>query len=266
VNDTEIRTRVLGIIKSIAPELEEGGLRADRPLRDQIDLDSMDWLNVLVALHEKLQVDIPEADYEKLASVRSCVDYLAARVRPELASRVHFDGTPAIREDIARTIPSYDGIQRLSKEGDQFQYGGRHLCQGWRFGTEDGKARFAPVKLPEAERPAGAFLVSTRRGKQFNSMVQEEVDPLTGAGRDAVLIGPGDAGALRLAEGDEVVLESERGSFRGRVHLAPMTPGNLQVHWPEGQALIAPDRRGRQSGIPDYNAVVRLRPLPREPA
>jgi molybdopterin-dependent oxidoreductase alpha subunit len=191
---------------------------------------------------------------------------LAARVRPELAPRVRFDGTPAIRDDIARTIPWYDGIQRLSREGDQFQYGGRHLCQGWRFGTEDGKARFAPVELPPVEQPAGTFRVSTRRGKQFNSMVQEERDPLTGAGRDAVLISPGDAGALRLAQGDEVILESGRGSFRGRLHLAPVAPGNLQVHWPEGQALIDPDRRAPSSGIPDYNAVVRLRPAPREPA
>jgi predicted molibdopterin-dependent oxidoreductase YjgC len=218
---------------------------------------------------ERRVIFSPEIEGPRIGEARDLwrvfVD-LAARVRPELAPRVRFDGTPAIREDIARTIPSYDGIQRLSKEGDQFQYGGRHLCQGWRFGTEDGKARFTPVGLPGAERPAGAFLVSTRRGKQFNSMVQEEVDPLTGAGRHAILISPGDAGALRLAEGDEVLLESERGSFRGRLHLAPMTPGNLQVHWPEGQALIAPDRRGRQSGIPDYNAVVRLRPLPREPA
>lgn len=76
MNDTEIRTRVLGAIKSIAPELEEGELRADRPLRDQIDLDSMDWLNVLVALHEKLRVDIPEADYGKLVTLDDLVGYL----------------------------------------------------------------------------------------------------------------------------------------------------------------------------------------------
>jgi acyl carrier protein len=83
VNDTEIRTRVLGIIKSVAPELEESELRADRPLRDQIDLDSMDWLNVLVALHEKLRVDIPEADYGKLVTLDDLVAYL----REKLAQR-----------------------------------------------------------------------------------------------------------------------------------------------------------------------------------
>ena len=80
MSETEIRARVLEIIKSIAPELEESELRADRPLRDQIDLDSMDWLNVLVAVHEKLHVDIPEADYGKLVTLNDLVAYLGARV------------------------------------------------------------------------------------------------------------------------------------------------------------------------------------------
>jgi acyl carrier protein len=76
VNESELRTRVVGVIKSIAPEVEEGELRADRPLRDQVDLDSMDWLNVLVAMHEKLKVDIPEADYRKLVTLDDIVGYL----------------------------------------------------------------------------------------------------------------------------------------------------------------------------------------------
>ena len=84
MNETEIKTRVIAIIKSIAPEVEEGDLRADRPLRDQIDLDSMDWLNVLVAVNEKLHVDIPEADYGKLVTLDNLVAYLRAK----LASRV----------------------------------------------------------------------------------------------------------------------------------------------------------------------------------
>ena len=83
MNETEIKTRVIAIIKSVAPEVEEGELRADRPLRDQIDLDSMDWLNVLVALHEKLRVDIPEADYGKLVTLDNLVGYL----REKLAQR-----------------------------------------------------------------------------------------------------------------------------------------------------------------------------------
>jgi molybdopterin-dependent oxidoreductase alpha subunit len=220
---------------------------------------------------ERRVIFSPEIPGPRIAEARDLwrvLTELAGRARPGLADRVRFDGTPAIREDIARTIPSYEGIQRLRLEGDQFQYGGRHLCSGWAFGTPDGKARFAPVRLPGAERPAGTFRVSTRRGKQFNSMVQEETDALNGAGREAVLMSPSDAAALGLDEGQEVMLESDRGRFRGRVHLAPVKPGNLQVHWPEGQALIGadPDRRGRPSGIPDYNAVVRLEPLERRRA
>ena len=80
MSESEIRASVLEIIKSVAPELEEAELRADRPLRDQIDLDSMDWLNVLVAIHEKLRVDIPEADYGKLVTLNDIVAYLGKRV------------------------------------------------------------------------------------------------------------------------------------------------------------------------------------------
>ena len=83
MNEPEIKARVLEIVKSIAPELEASELRPDRPLRDQIDLDSMDWLNVLVALHEKLHVDIPEADYGKLVTLDNLVGYL----REKLAQR-----------------------------------------------------------------------------------------------------------------------------------------------------------------------------------
>ena len=85
MNETEIKARVIAIIKSIAPELEEGELRADRPLRDQIDLDSMDWLNVLVAVHEKLHVDIPEADYGKLVTLDNLVAYLRGKLAPRPA-------------------------------------------------------------------------------------------------------------------------------------------------------------------------------------
>jgi acetyltransferase len=79
VNEVEIRAGVLGIIKSIAPELEEAELKADRPLRDQIDLDSMDWLNVIAGLHERLNVEIPESDYGRLTTLDSIVGYVASR-------------------------------------------------------------------------------------------------------------------------------------------------------------------------------------------
>jgi molybdopterin-dependent oxidoreductase alpha subunit len=181
---------------------------------------------------------------------------LAKRVRPDLAELVHFDGTPAIRADIARSIPMYDGIQDLKEFGDQFQYGGPHLAAGWKFPTPDGKAHWSVVRPPAVDVPDGSFLVATRRGKQFNSMVHEHTDAITGAEREAVLINRADADRLGLANGDEVVLRSTAGEYRGRAYVAPVTPGNLQVHWPEAEGLIDRRRRSPQAGIPDYNAVV----------
>jgi len=119
---------------------------------------------------------------------------IARRVRPEWAEKLTFAGTEAIREEIARMIPIYDGIQRLKKKGDSFQYGGQMLCAGQKFSTADGKAHFKVVNLPQIKLAADAFRVVTRRGKQFNSMVHEDLDASTTAPRDGVLINPDDAG------------------------------------------------------------------------
>ena len=183
---------------------------------------------------------------------------LAKRVQPDLADQLHFDDTAAIRADIARSIPMYQGIQFLEKEGDQFQYGGPHLCWQWKFPTPDGKAHFSVVRPPRVDLPEGSFLAATRRGKQFNSMIQESTDPITGAAREAVLISREDAGRLGLAGGDPVVLRNEIGELHGRAVIAPVTPGNLQIHWPEGLKLIDRRVRSPQADIPDYNAVVTI--------
>ncbi|HET8642240.1 MAG TPA: molybdopterin-dependent oxidoreductase, partial [Pseudonocardiaceae bacterium] len=186
---------------------------------------------------------------------------LAKRVRPDVADRIHFDGTAAIRADIARSVPLYAGIEKLRSFGDQFQYGGPHLAAGWRFPTPDGKAHWSVVRPRRVEVPEGRFVVATRRGKQFNSMVHENTDQLTGAEREAVLVSPVDAARLGLADGDPVVLRSEHGEFAGRAHLAPVAPGNLQVHWPEAEGLLDRRKRSPQAGIPDYNAIVTLEPV-----
>lgn len=80
MKEAELRAVVIATLKTIAPELEEGDLRPDRPLRNQVDLDSMDWLNFLIGLHEKLKVDIPEADYAKLVTLGDVLDYLGRRL------------------------------------------------------------------------------------------------------------------------------------------------------------------------------------------
>lgn len=76
----ELLATVVATLKSIAPEVEENHLAADQPLRSQVDLDSMDWLNFLIGLHHKLKVDIPESDYTRLRTLNDLLDYLRAKV------------------------------------------------------------------------------------------------------------------------------------------------------------------------------------------
>lgn len=73
-------TTVLTQLRLIAPELEPEALELARPLRQQVDLDSMDWLNFLVGLHQRLGVEIAESDYARLISLNDVVDYLQARL------------------------------------------------------------------------------------------------------------------------------------------------------------------------------------------
>jgi acyl carrier protein len=75
----QVRATVLRVLGDIAPEADLASLRGDVPFREQLDLDSMDLLNVVVALHAALGVEIPEADYPRLATLDACVEYLAAR-------------------------------------------------------------------------------------------------------------------------------------------------------------------------------------------
>ena len=75
----EIRDGVIATIRQIAPEVDEGDLVDGQALRSQVDLDSMDWLNVLVGLHQRFGVDIPESDYARLDTLEAIVTYLGAR-------------------------------------------------------------------------------------------------------------------------------------------------------------------------------------------
>ncbi|MBM3392373.1 MAG: acyl carrier protein [Betaproteobacteria bacterium] len=81
MEEQELRAVVVATLKSIAPEVDESDLRPDRPLRNQVDLDSMDWLNFLIGLHEKLKVEIPEADYARLVTLGDVLDYLKAKLK-----------------------------------------------------------------------------------------------------------------------------------------------------------------------------------------
>jgi molybdopterin-dependent oxidoreductase alpha subunit len=186
---------------------------------------------------------------------------LAARVHPDRARGIRYDQASQIRAEIDRLVPTYHGIGTLRRQGDSFQWGGTRLCEGGAFPTPDGKGHVADVPLPHRPIPDGHFLLSTRRGKQFNSLVHAHKDPLTGARREDVLMAPEDAQRLSLNDGDAVRLVSDVGQMPCRVRLAPIRPGNLQVHWPEGNVLIRRGVTDPVCGIPDYNAIVRVEPL-----
>ena len=182
---------------------------------------------------------------------------LAQRVDPERAHLMQFSSGDEIRREIARVVPLYAGIETLRTTGDSVQWGGPMLCEGGNFPLPDGKARFVPLTPPDRPvLPDGMFRLSTRRGKQFNSMVHAEKDPLTGAKRDAVFMAQADVDRLGLREGSPVVLRNEHGELRGKVLVSRIRPGNLQVFWPEGNTLLAPGVQDAKSRIPDYNAVV----------
>lgn len=80
MHKTELFNRVFTILKSIAPEIEPAELDTGAPLRDQIDLDSMDYLNFIIGMHEKLKVEIPESDYQRLVSLDDIVSYLLEKL------------------------------------------------------------------------------------------------------------------------------------------------------------------------------------------
>jgi molybdopterin-dependent oxidoreductase alpha subunit len=186
---------------------------------------------------------------------------LAAAVHPDRAALLGCETGWKMREEIVRVVPFYDGIQNLKKTGDAIQYGGPHLCAGGKFPTPDGKAHFRAVPLPEHTENGHLFRVSTRRGKQFNSLIYAEIDPLNGAPRDAVLMNPDDAAALHLVNGDRIELVCDTGKYEGRVFPAPIARGNLQIHWPEGNIII---RRGvvdPGGGVPAYKARVSVNKL-----
>jgi molybdopterin-dependent oxidoreductase alpha subunit len=185
---------------------------------------------------------------------------LASRVRPDLADRFAWVDNVALRREIAELVPTYAGIEDLEKVGDAVQYGGRHLCKDGAFPTPSGRGRFSVVDVTPTALGPDEWYVSTRRGKQFNSMVLAPTDPLTGAARDAVYIDRHDAERLGIAEGDPVELRSATGTFTGRAKLVRLPSRTLQVHWPEGNVLLAADAAHRDpaSRVPDYNAVVTL--------
>jgi molybdopterin-dependent oxidoreductase alpha subunit len=171
---------------------------------------------------------------------------------------IHYDNPQQIRDEMERVMPMYRGISRLRKEGDSVQYGGRLLCTGGQCPTPDGRAVFSALALPPQESP-GMFLLTTRRGRQFNSMILGEIDPLTGGRRHDIFVSQQDAARVGLSEGQAVWLRSEAGAYRGVCRIAEVAPGTLQAYWPEANVLL-PRRLDPGSKEPDYNVQVSMEP------
>ena len=169
-----------------------------------------------------------------------------------------FPTSQAVRDEMGRLMPLYQGIEGLSREGQWVQWGGERLGENGRFGTSDGRAHFTAVPVPRVEIPEGHFFLASRRGKQFNSIIYGPKDGVTRAkSRKAIFFAPEDAARLGLKQGEPVVLSSTLGTMQGEVELGPCRPGHLQAFWPECNVLV-----GRKydpvSGEPDYNAFVRV--------
>jgi molybdopterin-dependent oxidoreductase alpha subunit len=179
---------------------------------------------------------------------------------PERADLFAYEESRSIRREMSELMPLYAGIEQLEQEGDWVQWGGPRLGEDGHFPTPDGKARFTVVKIPRIDVPEGRFLLTLRRGKQFNSMTYGDRDPLTGgARRDAVLLDTRDMHDLGLREGQTVTLSSDHGSLPAVVRPAPCRRRHVQAFWPEGNVLLS-RRYDPESGEPDYATTVRIDP------
>ena len=76
MSEAEVCETVLQVLGSIAPEADLTRLKPEARLRDQLDIDSMDFLNFVIGLHQELHVDIPERDYTHFMTLTGCIDYL----------------------------------------------------------------------------------------------------------------------------------------------------------------------------------------------
>jgi predicted molibdopterin-dependent oxidoreductase YjgC len=174
--------------------------------------------------------------------------------RPDLFG---YRDTRAIRDEMARLMPLYRGIEKLEKEGDWVQWGGPRLGQDGFVNMPDRRARFTVVRIPRIDVPEGRFMLTLRRGKQFNSMTYGRTDPLTASARTDVLLDARDLAELGLAEGDPIVVESDHGTLRATARAGPCRRQHVQGFWPEGNVLIG-RKYDPESGEPDYATTVTI--------
>jgi molybdopterin-dependent oxidoreductase alpha subunit len=202
----------------------------------------------------------PEIPGPRLAEARPeweipCL--LGQAILPERSDLFGYRDTAAIRGEMAELMPLYAGIEKLEKEGDWVQWGGERLGADT-FPTATGKAQFSVVAVPRVDVPLGQFLLTTRRGKQFNSMTYGSRDPLTdGAARSAILLDPRDWAELGIREGERVRVTSPSGSMEATAGSGACRRGHAQGFWPECNELLG-RKYDPASGEPDYNTAVRI--------
>jgi molybdopterin-dependent oxidoreductase alpha subunit len=190
---------------------------------------------------------------------------VALAARPELAPQLAWRGPADLRQEMAEAMPLYAGIEKLERENQSVQWGGERLFADGFTRMPGGRARFTPVPLPAIVIPPGYFYLTTRRGKQFNSMTYGKKDFLMGSkDRRDVLMNPNDAGRIGVLDGEPVRLHNDVGEWIGIARMAPMKERHLQGFWPETNVLI-PRRFDPVSGEPDYNAFVLAEPTPALP-
>lgn len=178
---------------------------------------------------------------------------------PTTAAQLTYADAHAIRVEMAETMPIYAGIEAFRQAGDWIQWGGEQLCRDGIFpGMPADKARFTKLAAVHIEVPDGAFYLTTRRGKQFNSIVIKDHDPVQGGrARDDLLISASDLAKLGFHDGDRARMVSDTGRFDVTLRSADIRPGVVQAYWPECNVVIG-RRMDPRSEEPDYNAVVRI--------
>ncbi|MDQ0272331.1 FdhF/YdeP family oxidoreductase [Cytobacillus purgationiresistens] len=208
---------------------------------------------------ERMVYFSPEIEGPRIEEARSeweiYID-LAARVLPEKKDKIHFNHAKEIRDEIAKANPNYDGIQHLKNRGDVFQWGGAWLCEGGICPTTDGKGNLLAIDIPELRKTEGHFFVTSRRGKQFNSMIYHEEDPFNGAGRYDIIMNEMDAERLSIQAKDNIVAYNQYGTFQGKAKFEKIKSGNIALYWPEGNILIPKGVVDQYAKIPEYNTTV----------
>jgi predicted molibdopterin-dependent oxidoreductase YjgC len=179
-------------------------------------------------------------------------------LRPEHPQLFAWKDTTAIRKEMAEVMPLYRGIDTLEHEGQSVQWGGRVLGADGFPSMPNGRALFSVVEIPRIDVPEGSLVLTTRRGKQFNSITYGSRDPLTASNvREAILMSPPDMQTLGIGDGDHIVVKSDAGEMRGVAKSGPCRKGHVQAFWPECNTLLA-RRYDPVSGEPDYATAVRV--------